>query len=141
MIMTDYLGSRAWHDELIDLLRIHATPPTRAAIAGRDQGLTDEQIAQRWSKLGGVHVKRCSAKNVKIRWLDIDNASSARVPTSPRRAHDIAFTLVQALHSPNASPQFLRVGVSYYRRLYEVNPNKICADWREWDPAKYARVR
>jgi hypothetical protein len=53
---------------------------------------------------------------------------------SPRRAHDIAFTLVQALHSPAASPQFLGAGEAYYRRLYEGNP-KIRADWREWNPA------
>ena len=32
-----------------------------------------------------------------------------------RRAHDIAFTIVQALHSPEAEarPQFLRAGGAY----------------------------
>jgi hypothetical protein len=35
--MTDYLGSQAWHDELIDLLRTHATPPSAAIIRGKDQ--------------------------------------------------------------------------------------------------------
>ena len=51
--MTDYLGSQAWYDELIDLLRTSATPPTVAVIAGYDQGLTDEEIAQQWPELGG----------------------------------------------------------------------------------------
>jgi hypothetical protein len=36
--MTDYLGSQAWHDELIRLLRTSATPPSRAVIAGKDGG-------------------------------------------------------------------------------------------------------
>ena len=64
---------------------------------------------------------------------------NAVVPTSPRRAHDIAFTLVQALHSPDASPQFLQAGVAYYQRLYKVDPTMIPhADWRDWDPgARY----
>jgi hypothetical protein len=130
--MTDYLGSQAWHDELIDLLRASATPPSVAVIAGKDQGLTDEQIAERWGELGG-RGERCSVKNVRMRWIEIDTTLNGLVPTSPRRAHDIAFTLVQAVHSPDANPQFLRAGGAYYRRLYEVNP-KIPADWRDWNP-------
>jgi hypothetical protein len=137
--MTDYLGSQAWHDELIDLLRTSATPPTVAVIAGKDQELTDEQIAQRWGELGGVH-QRCSAKNVRMRWIEIYAALNAEVPPSPRRAHDIAFTLVQALHSPDARQQFLLAGGAYYRRLYEVNP-KIPADWRDWNPLARAHQR
>jgi hypothetical protein len=35
--MTDYLGSQAWQDEVIALLRTSATPPTVAAITGKDQ--------------------------------------------------------------------------------------------------------
>ena len=136
MTITDYLGSQAWRDELIDLLRTSATPPSHAVINGKDQGLTDEQIGQRWGELGGVHVKRCTAKNVRMRWLEIDAALNAEVPTSrPRHAHDIAFTLVQALHSRDASPEFKRVGGAYYRRLYEVKPDPpIPADWRDWNP-------
>ncbi|MGO9072391.1 hypothetical protein [Mycobacterium sp.] len=106
-------------------------------IAGTDQGLTDEQIAERWRELGGRGGRgeggACTVKNVSMWWIDIQNASNARVPTSPRRAHDIAFALVQALHSPAAGPQFLRAGAAYYRQLYEVNP-KIPADWRDWNP-------
>ena len=107
--MTEYLGSQAWHDELIARLRTHATPPSAAIIRGHDQGLTDEQIAQRWGELGG-RLKRCSVKNVVMRWMEINATLKGFVPTSPRRAPDIAFTLVQALHSPDASPQFLRAG-------------------------------
>jgi hypothetical protein len=51
--MTDYLGSQAWRDELMDLLRTSATPPFAAVIAGTDQGMTDEEIAERWRELGG----------------------------------------------------------------------------------------
>jgi hypothetical protein len=137
--MTDYLGSQAWRYELIRLLRKSATPPTVAAINGRDQGLTAEQTAQRWGELGGVHKKQCRPINVRMRWLDINNASKAWVPPSPRRAHDIAFTLVQALHSLDATPQFRRAGEAYYRRLYEVNPTKIRADWRDWKPRAHQR--
>jgi len=112
--MTDYLGSQAWHDELIDLLRTSATPPSVAVIAGKDQGLTDEQIAQRWRELGGRGGRgergACTATNVKCRSIDINRALNAEVPTSRRTAHDVAFTLVQALHSPDARPQFLRAG-------------------------------
>jgi hypothetical protein len=132
--MTDYLGSQAWHDELIDLLRTHATPPSAAIIRGKDQGLTDEQIAERWGELGG-RPEGCSVKNVVMRWMEIRATLKGFVPPSPRRAHDIAFTLVQALHSPDASPQFRRAGGAYYRRPYEVNP-KIPADWGDWDPAR-----
>ena len=46
---------------------------------------------------------------------------------SPRRAHDIAFALKQALQSPAAGQQFLQAGGAYYRRLYVVNPKKIPA--------------
>ena len=70
MTMTDYLGSQAWRDELIDLLRTSATPPSRAIIIGKDQGLTDEQIAERWRELGGRRVKRCSVVNVWRRWQE-----------------------------------------------------------------------
>jgi hypothetical protein len=45
--MTDYLGSQAWRDELMDLLRASATPPIAAVIAGTDQEMTDEEIAER----------------------------------------------------------------------------------------------
>jgi hypothetical protein len=130
--MTDYIGSQAWRDELIDLLRTSATPPSVAVSEGKAQGLTDEQIAERWRALGG-RGERCSVKNVRMRRFEIDATLNGSVPPSPRRAHDIAFTLVQALHSPDASPQFLRAGGAYYRRLYEVNP-KIPADWRDWNP-------
>lgn len=51
--MTDYLGSQAWCDELMDLLRANATPPFAAVIAGTDQGMTYEEIAERWRELGG----------------------------------------------------------------------------------------
>ncbi|MGA9680106.1 MAG: hypothetical protein WBR28_34085 [Mycobacterium sp.] len=47
---------------------------------------------------------------------------------------------VQALHSPNAKPQFLRAGEAYYRRLYEVKPDPpIPADWRDWNPVARQR--
>ena len=75
----------------------------------------------------------CTVTNVKSRWADIDRALNAVVRISPRTAHDVAFTLVQALQSPDASPQFLRAGGTYYRQLYEVNP-KIPPDWRDWNP-------
>lgn len=136
--MTDYLGSQAWYDDLMDLLRNKATPPTVAVIAGYDQGLTDEEIAERWRELGGRGGRgpggACSVRNVRSRWGDIDCALRAEVRISPRAAHDVAFTLVQALHSPDASPQFLQAGGTYYRRLYEVNPTKIKADWNDWNP-------
>jgi hypothetical protein len=137
--MTDYLGSQAWYDELMDLLRTNATPPTVAVITGYDQGLTDEEIAERWRELGGRAGRgpggACSVKNVSMWWIDIHDALNARVPTSrPRRALDTARALNQALHSPAASPQFLQAGGAYYRRLYEVNPTKIRADWRDWNP-------
>jgi hypothetical protein len=45
---------------------------------------------------------------------------------------------VMALQSPDASSQFRRAGEAYYGRLYRVNPTKIRADWRDWDPgARY----
>jgi hypothetical protein len=136
--MTDYLGSQAWRDELMDLLRTSATPPFAAVIAGTDQGLTDEEIAERWRELGGRGGRgpggACTVKNVCMWWIDVQNALTARVPRSPRRAHDIAFALVQALQSPAAGPQFLGAGGAYYRRLYVVNPTKIPADWRDWNP-------
>lgn len=139
--MTGYLGSQAWRDALIGLLGTSATPPTRAAIKGRDRALTDKQIAERWGELGGVR-ERCSTINVRMRWLDINNASDGLVPTSPRRAHDIAFTLAQALHSPAARPQlqFLRAGEAYYRQLHVVNRH-IPADWRDWNPLSRAHQR
>jgi hypothetical protein len=136
--MTDYLGSQAWYDELMDLLRTNATPPTVAVITGYDQGLTDEEIAERWRELGGRGGRdpggACSVRNVTSRWGDIDLALHAAVPIKPRTAHDVAFTLVQALHSRAAGQQFLEDGAAYYRRLYEVNPTKIPEDWRDWDP-------
>jgi hypothetical protein len=132
--MTDYLGSQAWRDELMDLLRASATPPIAAVIAGTDQEMTDEEIAERWRELGGRGPGgACTVKNVCMWWIDVQDASTARVPRLPRRAHDIAFALVQALHSPAAGQQFLGAGGAYYRRLYEVNP-KIPADWRDWNP-------
>jgi hypothetical protein len=135
--MTDYLGSQAWRDELIDLLRNNATPPSRAIIIGKDQGLTDEQIAERWRELGGRRVKRCSVVNIWRRWQEIKATLKGSEPTTPRRAHDMAFTLVQALHG-DASPEFLQAGVAYYRRMQKMNPTKIRADWRDWDPgARY----
>lgn len=140
--MTDYLGSQAWREELLARLRTHATPPSAAVIAGKDRGLTDEQIAQRWGELGG-RLTRCSPKNVSMRWREINATLAGLVPPEPRRAHDIAFTLVQAMHSPDASPPFLRAGGNYYRRLYEVN-SALPADWRDWDPlgrARYATRR
>ncbi len=81
--MTDYLGSQAWQDELIDLLRTSATPPTVAVIAGYDQGLTDEEIAESWGELGGRR-ERCSVMNVKMRWIDIQ----ARLMVWCRRRRD-----------------------------------------------------
>jgi hypothetical protein len=132
--MTDYLGSQAWRDELMDLLRASATPPIAAVIAGTDQEMTDEEIAERWRELGGRGPGgACTVKNVCIWWIDVQDALTARVPRLPRRAHDIAFALVQALHSPAAGQQFLGAGGAYYRRLYEVNP-KIPADWRDRNP-------
>ena len=76
----------------------------------------------------------CTVKNVCMWWIDVQDASTARVPRSPRRARDIAFALAQALNSPAAGQQFLGAGEAYYRRLYEVNPTKILADWRDWNP-------
>ena len=75
-------------------------------------------------------------KNVSM-WVDRHPKRVSNAPGYPRRraaAHDIAFALVQALHSPAAGPQFLRAGAAYYRQLYEVNPAKIPADWRDWNP-------
>jgi hypothetical protein len=134
--MTDYLGSQAWRDELMDLLRTNATPPFAAVIAGKDQGMTDEEIAEQWRALGGLGGRgpggACTVKNVRMWWIDVQNALTARVPTKPRRAHDIAAALKQALQSPAAGQQFLQDGGAYYRRLYVVNPTKIPADWRDW---------
>jgi hypothetical protein len=49
----------------------------------------------------------------------------------------MAFTLVQALHG-DAGPEFLQADVAYYRRMQKMNPTKIRADWRAWDPgARY----
>jgi hypothetical protein len=137
--MTDYLGSKAWRKELIDLLRTSATPPSRAVVRGKIRGLTDEQIAERWRELGGRHGRgshgECSVKNVVMRWMEINATLKGFVPPEPRRAHDIAFTLTQALHGDDASPQFLQAGVAYYRRLYKVKPTMIPhADWKDWDP-------
>lgn len=131
--MTEYLGSQAWQDELMRLLRKNATPPSRAIINGKDQGLTDEQIAERWRELGGRRVDRCSVVNVQRRWQEINATLKGSKPTTPRRAHDMAFTLVQALHG-GASPEFLQAGVAYYRRMQKMNPTKIRADWEDWDP-------
>ena len=137
--MTDYLGSKAWRKELIDLLRTSATPPSRAVIRGKDRGLTDEQIGDRWRELGGRHGTgprgECSPKNISMRWWAICETLEGLVPPEPRRAKDIAFTLTQALHGDDASPQFLRAGEAYFRRLYNVKPTMIPhADWKDWDP-------
>ena len=62
--------------------------------------------------------------------------SSARL--SPRHARDMAFTLVQALHG-DPSPEFLRAGVAYYRRMQKMNPTKIRADWKDCNPVARQR--
>ena len=73
--MTDYLGSQAWCDELMDLLRANATPPFAAVIAGTDQGMTYEEIAERWRELGGRAGRgpggACTVKNVSMWWIDV----------------------------------------------------------------------
>jgi hypothetical protein len=143
--MTDYRGSQAWRKELTELLRKSGTPPSAVIIRGKGRGLTDEQIAERWRELGGRHGRgrhgECSVKNVVMRWWAIDQTLTGYVPPPryPRQALDIARTLVMALHSPDASPRFLRAGEAYYRQLYRVNPKKIPADWRDWNPLARAR--
>lgn len=128
-----------WRKQLIDLLRTGATSPSRAVIAGKDRELTDEEIAQRWGELGG-NGEDCSVANVRWCWIDIDQAGDRVVPAgNPRRAHDIADRVRQALHNPDASPEFVQAAESYYRQLREVNPQDIPAYWRDWPIRSHAR--
>lgn len=58
-------------------------------------------------------------------------------PPVGHRAHDIARDVMRVLNegltNPAATEEFMAAADAYYRRLHEVDPITIPADWRDWE--------